>query len=63
MTDTGRDIGWAVSMMHKGGKVHRISEGEALALEHDVIVIVEGGDPWLPDQADVLATDWELAGE
>jgi hypothetical protein len=78
MTDTGRDIGWAISMMRKGGKVHRTGwNGKNMWLALQVpdanskmslpYVYMKTVDdklvPWLCSQTDLLATDWELAGE
>jgi hypothetical protein len=67
--DTGRDIGWAISMMRKSGKVHRLATPlTILQLKggniYDVCTGVDQPSVlWEPLQADLLATDWELAGE
>jgi hypothetical protein len=75
MTDTGRNIVWAVGMMQKGGKVWRTSWNgnarlELIPAEHPNIteVAMTAGRPsdavlWVPSVDDLIATDWELAGE
>jgi hypothetical protein len=77
MTGTGRDICWAISMMRKGGKVHRTSwqGSDELSLQRPApqettlpyIAIATPGQPamaiWHCTSEDLLATDWELAGE
>ena len=65
MADTGRDIGWAISMMRKGGRVHRTgwTNGAALYLKQGAVIWSTIEDEWLGDSMDLLATDWELAGE
>jgi hypothetical protein len=93
MTDTGRDIGWAISMMRKGGKVQRtgwngngmflfLVPGSTFKVDRQPMLSIFGSGtevqyqahvdmktvqgtvvPWLCSQTDLLAIDWELAGE
>jgi hypothetical protein len=69
------NIGWAVEDMRKGNKVARQGWGDMWIAIHEpdnaedkmtlnyVFVRTEKGEkvPWLPNQADLLATDWGSA--